>query len=136
MSEFRGSFLAVVLLAAFVAVPAYAIQPAPQASQAPAPIPDVPFHLVRPNAINLTSPWTLPNPNPATQLRNNPTGADPQARPLSQLKLFEAGGVNAQMGAGGKIQYNFSDVKPLGGALGGQVSGNSAKLTLKWRDSN
>ncbi len=136
MSEFRGSFFAVLLVAASLGAPAYAIEPAPQASQALAPRPDGPFHLERPSAIDLTSPWIPAEPSPVDQTRGTPPGAKPQTGAPSAFKFLGTSGINAQMAAGGKLQYNFSDVKPLGGALAGQVSGNSAKLILKWRDSN
>ena len=57
-------------------------------------------------------------------------------RSLSQLKLFDTGGLIAEWKYGSPIEYGFPGLKPFGGNFGGRVSTNSAKLTLSWKTDN
>jgi len=56
-----------------------------------------------------------------------------QSRPLSQVTLFNSGGVVAGWRYGGKIEYRLGGLKPFGADVGGRLSTNSARLTFSWR---
>jgi hypothetical protein len=56
--------------------------------------------------------------------------------PLTQTKLFESGDLSAALGNDGKIHYRLPSPSFLGTKLTGQISTNSARVTLTWPPKN
>jgi len=55
-----------------------------------------------------------------------------QSTSISRIKLFESGQLAASLGSDGRIHYRLPTPRILGTRLGGQISTNSAMLTLTW----
>ena len=61
---------------------------------------------------------------------------EPSLASLSRLRLFDSGNLVAELGKDGRIHYRLPAVNILGGKINGQISTNSAKLSLSWQPGN
>jgi len=55
---------------------------------------------------------------------------------VSHVRLFESSSLIAELGKDGRLHYRLPAVSILGGSINGQISTNSAKLSLSWRSAN
>jgi hypothetical protein len=61
---------------------------------------------------------------------------EPSLDSLSHVKLFESSNLIAELGKDGRLHYRLPAVSILGGRINGQISTNSAKLSLSWQPGN
>jgi hypothetical protein len=110
----------VALLVFFVLAPAF------PAEDPPAPQPRLRLNL---------SPRSI-----VEQAQRNPqyasSGAPANSALLARIKLFESGDLSAALESSGKIHYRLPSPNILGTKLGGEVSTNSARVTLTWPPKN
>jgi hypothetical protein len=61
---------------------------------------------------------------------------EPSLDSLSRVRLFESTNLIAELGKDGRLHYRLPAVSILGGRINGQISTNSAKLSLSWQPGN
>ena len=61
---------------------------------------------------------------------------EPSLYSLARVRLFESSNLIAELGKDGRLHYRLPAVSILGGSINGQISTNSAKLSLSWQPGN
>ena len=61
---------------------------------------------------------------------------EPSLDSVSHVRLFESSNLIAELGKDGRLHYRLPSVSILGGSINGQISTNSAKLSLSWQPGN
>jgi hypothetical protein len=105
---------------------------------AQAPVPSFAQGAVEPPGASILHLRLLPRPD-YQALKLSPyqnQAIDPSLDPLARVRLFESSNLIAELGKDGRLHYRLPAVSVLGGRINGQVSTNSAKLSLSWQPGN